>query len=69
MTVKTSKGDYRLTLNSGQPTITRNFTFDDGSAIDFTVTLARDDEATLVDLHQRSLRHAITLLQGMLKSE
>lgn len=69
MDTKTNRGDYSLTLSGGKPTITRNFMFADGSAIDFTVTLERDDSATLVDLHQRSLRHAIALLQGMVKPE
>jgi len=67
MDIKTIEGNFNVAIDGGHPTVARHFKFSDGSVIDFSITLPPDYSATLVDLHQRSVTHAIALLQDMLK--
>jgi hypothetical protein len=67
MDIKTTAGDFAITVDGGKPTVVRHFKFSDGSAIDFSITLPQNYDATLIDLHRRSVEHAIALLQDMLK--
>jgi hypothetical protein len=60
---KVRSSDYSISILNGQPMVTREFKFDDGSVINFTVYLPRDDQATLPDIHKQSVAHAISLLE------
>ena len=63
MNVKVKGTEYSISVLNGVAVVKRNFEFDDGSVINFTVELPRDDSATLPQIHQRSVAQAIELLQ------
>lgn len=59
-------GSFDLELSNMQPTIRRQFEFKNGDQVSFSVTLPRDDAATLPDLHQRSVRAVIDHLESLI---
>jgi hypothetical protein len=67
MDTRVTGADFAITVEGGKPIVVRHFKFADGSAIDFSITLPEDYSATLLNLHRRSVEHAVTLLQEMLK--
>jgi hypothetical protein len=57
---------FDISAKDGQPTITREYTFKNGDTISFTVTLPRDDAATLPALHRQSIETAISHLKSLI---
>lgn len=63
METKIKGTGYSIDVLNGTAKVKRQFEFDDGSMIEFSLTLPRDDAATLPDIHKRSVAKAIELLQ------
>lgn len=59
-----SSATYHIDIASMQPVITRELKFKNGDTVSFTVTLPRDDQLTVIGMHQASVAHVIALLQG-----
>ncbi|MFC0132075.1 hypothetical protein CR105_24475 [Massilia eurypsychrophila] len=55
---------FDIKISGMQPTITREIKFKSGDSITFTVTLDRDDEVKMLELHKRSVKHVIALLEA-----
>lgn len=66
MANKIISADFKIELSEMRPTIARNIEFSDGSTLTFSLKLPRDDDATLVTLHRRSVEDAIARLQDFL---
>ena len=64
MVNKSTSSTFAIEINGVQPTVSREIKFENGDSISFSVTLDRDDDMRLADLHKRSAEHTIKLLQS-----
>lgn len=65
------KAPFDVSFDNGMAHVKREFTFQTAQ-INFNISLPIQDEMTTVtvaDLHQRSVRRAIELLQGLIPQE
>ena len=62
--MKITSAPFNLQIvGGGKPKITREIQFTNGDNISFTITLDRDENATLPELHRQSVQEVINRLQ------
>jgi hypothetical protein len=60
---------FDIAIKDGRPSITRSYTFKNGDTISFAVTLQKDYDATLSDMHRRSVETAINHLKTLIPQQ
>ena len=61
--------NFGIEIHNFRPTVTRNFSFENGDLISFTVNLEPDFNATIGDIHKQSVIAAIEHLKGLLEPQ
>ncbi|HJV75381.1 MAG TPA: hypothetical protein VJ654_14235 [Noviherbaspirillum sp.] len=60
---------FDISISDGRPSITRNFVFKNGDKLSFTVMLQKDYNATLPDMHRRSVEAVINHLKTLIPQQ